>query len=563
MNQRRSPNLFRGYLQTFLILSFLAYVIYYFYTWEENKALHPFFGVIYLSVITDALFVFIHLPRKQVKHKNLSFDPSKLTIIIACYNGEEIVGETIRQAAMHVPKDQILVISDASTDNTAEVARSHGVRVHENTENLNKAFSISAAIHKIETPYVLILDDDTLIGNTFIPTSLLDNGYSAVAFNVMPIETGALLNKLQIFEYRKSMLMGKSLRGSAGAVGNISGAIGLYRTEDLINQVDKHSGQFGGEDQQRTALVHLEGALGGGVTFTDNTVETLAPATWKSFSKQRSMRWNLSLPELFVMYMKILVDPRFHFLLKAEKAYQMYLLMTDPLRMLFFWTIFVYPLQAAILYVFYTCLVIAVWVKIGRKDPFHVVLIYPLFSMYESICRFVAHFYWFRIKYRYLVEKKYHRRVSGRNLVLEYSAVAVLLFTIWTTSATSMQRSVPYIYLPDYYFEDDEVIAENSSGQLASVASALPPPAPSEPCLAKNYEVKVDYGDGRIHIARKVAQAYAAETGTALTPRQILFIENTLEAKVPDTGYYAENKFISVGACVVEDQVTWTAQNIQ
>lgn len=563
MNKNISSNRFSGYLQTFLILSFLTYVIYYFYTWEDTKSLHPFFGVIFLSVLTDALFVFIHLPRKRIAHKNLSFDPSKLTIIIACYNGEQIVGETIRQAAMHVPKNQILVISDASTDNTAAVSRSHGVDVHENTENLNKAFSISAAIHKIKTPYVLILDDDTLIGDTFIPTSLLDDGYSAVAFNVMPIYTGTLLNKLQIFEYRKSMTMGKSLRAKAGAVGNISGALGLYRTADLVDQVEKHSGQFGGEDQQRTALVHLEGLEGRGVTFTDHTVHTLAPATWKSFAKQRSMRWNLSLPELFVMYMKILVDPRFHFLLKAEKAYQIYLLMTDPLRMLFFWAIFIYPMQALILYLFYTCLVLAVWWKIGRKDPLHVVLVYPIFSMFESICRFVAHFYWFKIKYHYLVHKKHHRRVKKRNLMLEYGAVMVLLVTIWGTSASSMQRSIPYIYIPDYYlFDDEPVISSNElDGQLASVGSVVgsiqASPAKSS-CLGKNYDIRVDYGDGKTHIARKAVMAYNVEHNISLTPDQIRFTEYYLQAEIPSTGTYTENKTISVGVCSVEKHVNTT-----
>lgn len=111
-----------------------------------------------------------------------------LTIVIPTYNGGDVLKETIKQAHKHVRLDQIIVVSDASTDNTAEIARRAGVRVIVNKRNLQKARSINAAMPHVRTPYVLLLDDDTLIGETFIPTSLLDEGYTAVAFNVMPLK---------------------------------------------------------------------------------------------------------------------------------------------------------------------------------------------------------------------------------------------------------------------------------------------------------------------------------------------------------------------------------------
>lgn len=443
MRLKNSINVAIGYIQTLIIVSFFAYVVYYFYMGDKVGA----FGSVVLSVIVfsflaDGIFLLLHLPRRQVKHHNKpSFDPSKLTVVIACYNGEDIIGDTIEQAMVHVPADQIIVVSDASTDNTAEAARAHGVRVIVNERNLNKAFSISFVMHQVKTPYVLILDDDTLIGKTFIPTSLLDDGYDAVAFNVMPVETGTLINKLQIFEYRKSMLMGKSLRAGVGAVGNISGAIGLYRTSDLLEQVTKHSGQFGGEDQQRTAFVHLHGK-GKGVTYADSLVLTKAPNTVKQLFRQRSFRWNLSLPELFFVYLRILFSPRFHYLLKAEKAYQMYLLVTDPIRMLFFWAIFFNPLAALSMYLFYAIFTNIVWLKTGGKDPLWMIFVYPIYSMFESICRFIAHFYWFRIKYTYIFTKKLHTLVPERKLLFEYAGVAMVLLIVWALSVLRFEQAV-------------------------------------------------------------------------------------------------------------------------
>jgi len=286
---------------------------------------------------------------------------------------------------------------------------------------------------------VLILDDDTLIGETFIPTSLLDEGYDAVAFNVMPVKTNSFVNKLQMFEYRKSMLLSKSLRASVGAVGNISGAIGLYRTSDLLHQVTIHSGQFGGEDQQRTAFVHLYGR-GKGVTYTDTVVQTKAPDTVKQLLKQRSFRWNLSLPELFFVYASVLLQPRFHYLLKIEKARQMYLLVTDPIRMLFVWAVFLHPLQVGALYAFYILFTFVTWLKTGRKDPVLLLLVYPIYSLVESVCRLIAHFYWFRIKYEYLFKKKFHTLVTDRKLVYEYVGVITFLSAVWSLTIMALIR---------------------------------------------------------------------------------------------------------------------------
>lgn len=425
-----------GVITTFLVGVGLLAAVAISYTVAITQPVHKgLFHILGLSLCIDGLILLLHLPRRASLHKKVRFNPDKLTIIIACYNGEQVVGETIRQALVHVAPYNIIVVSDASTDRTVEVAQSMGVRVHQNKRNLNKALSISGVMHMVETPYTLVLDDDTLIGDTFLPTSLLDDGYAAVAFNVMPVKTGSFLNTMQTFEYRKSMFMGKALRAPAGAVGNISGAIGMYRTKDLQTQVHLHSGQFGGEDQQRTSLVHLL-SEGKGITFTDATVHTHAPATWKVFLRQRALRWNLSHPELAMLYMRIILYPPFHYLLKLEKAYHVYIWLTDPLRIVFIWAIFFRPLHP-LFYIYYAIYVgfgFAVWLKTGRKDPFWVPIIFPLFSLLQGLCRLVAHFYWMKIKYIYLFKKKLHLLVTNRNLMHEYTAIAIILITIWTSA---------------------------------------------------------------------------------------------------------------------------------
>lgn len=354
-------------------------------------------------------------------------------MVIACYNGEDVISETIEHVARHVPKDQILVVSDASTDRTAEVASIAGVRVIVNEKNQGKAFSINEGVSHVETPYVLILDDDVLIGKATIPTSLLDDGYTAVAFNVMPVKTETFVNALQMFEYRNSMHLGKNLRGSVGAIGNISGAIGLYRTADLVVQGRAHSGQFGGEDEQRTLLAHMYGT-GKGVTYANELVQTHVPAHFHSLYRQRAYSWSLAAPEMFTFYWRILFSTDHHYLLKAEKAYYLYIYLTDPLRLLFLWALILRPRYLLVTFVFYLFVNLLVWFKTKRQDHFLVILAYPFYTLGLTLCRFIGNFYWFKVKATYFL-KRLHRRVPERKLVREFAFILIIFLASWAISA--------------------------------------------------------------------------------------------------------------------------------
>ena len=51
-----------------------------------------------------------------------------VSVIIACYNGGDVIGETLDHLAVHVLAENIIVVSDRSTDDTAAVARSRELR---------------------------------------------------------------------------------------------------------------------------------------------------------------------------------------------------------------------------------------------------------------------------------------------------------------------------------------------------------------------------------------------------------------------------------------------------
>jgi cellulose synthase/poly-beta-1,6-N-acetylglucosamine synthase-like glycosyltransferase len=419
-----------------LVLLGLAGLLVFFYVFSVNSASLYVLLLAYLITLTLDIFILtLHIIRPYPSSPPQRFDPNGLTIFIACYNGADIIAQTLKHALRHVPARQIIVVSDNSNDDTVSIAKSMGVQVYENHKNFGKSMSINQHIHRVKTPYTLILDDDTLIGRTFLPTSLLEDGYSAVAFEVMPIPTKSLANKFQQFEYQKTMTIRKGLRASTGSVGNVSGAIGLYHTKALQAQATRHSGQSGGEDQQRTLLTHLE-STGKGVTYCGSTVQTLAPDSLAALFKQRAFKWNTSGHENFLLMLRAVLHPHTHYLLKIEKAYALFILLTEPFRMLAFFLILFAPIGSfmthlALIWLFYVWVEMAAWLKTGRLSPLWVVVIFPFYGKLCAVARSIAHFYWYKKKYLYVVKNRFHRLIGDRKLLREYTLVTITLLTVW------------------------------------------------------------------------------------------------------------------------------------
>lgn len=539
-----------------IIFAILVFIVVNFYIFSSIVNLDTFFyAFLLLTLLTDGLFTFIHLPRRRGRknQENGRLDATKLTIVIASYNGEDVIEETVQNAAVHVPKKQIIVVSDASTDNTAKVARRTGVRVIENEHNLHKVGSINAALAEVKTPYVLIMDDDTLIGQTTIPTNLLDEGYTAVAFNVMPVKEHTLLNELQRMEYRNSMQIGKHMRATAGAIGNVSGAVGLYRTSDLKKQITMHSGQFAGEDEQRTLLAHMYGQ-GKGVTYTDSLVLTKPPRSYRQLFQQRAFSWSLSVPELFVLYWRVLLSPRFHFLLKAEKAYLIYIYITDPLRILFLWSLFLRPSHLAITYAFYLAMNVVLWIRLGCQDPVRAIIVSPLYTLGLTICRFIGYFYWLNEKSIYLSRKLYRNAVD-RQLILEYGLVFLVIIGSWTLSVNHFMNDMHFVSsIRDTNLSNNE---DNGSfnytpadaGQAAIIAS---------PNGVDDVHVLVLQGDNARSVAHKaIDTVMIGMPGVSLNEAQRWQADMWLAKQLPPLDAYMPNKAMDIPQTVVEHAITY------
>lgn len=91
--------------------------------------------------------------------------------IIPAYNEEKNIGYVLYALKKVDIIDNIIVVSDASIDNTAKIAKNYGVQVIELTQNVGKGGAMKAGLDNCAADIILFLDAD-LIGLT--PKHVLD-----------------------------------------------------------------------------------------------------------------------------------------------------------------------------------------------------------------------------------------------------------------------------------------------------------------------------------------------------------------------------------------------------
>lgn len=83
--------------------------------------------------------------------------------VIPAYNEGKTIGDVLRVVKEVNQIEEIIVVSDGSTDNTVEISKAMGARVIELKKNLGKGGALKAGIDEAEGEVILFLDAD-LIG---------------------------------------------------------------------------------------------------------------------------------------------------------------------------------------------------------------------------------------------------------------------------------------------------------------------------------------------------------------------------------------------------------------
>ncbi|MDR7300169.1 glycosyltransferase family 2 protein [Haloactinomyces albus] len=252
-----------------------------------------------------------HALRKPPKREVSSIRAGSLTVrdvavLIPAHNEGLVIADSLRAVLDVVPKANVHVVSDGSTDDTFELARATGARVIRTRSNVGKAGALQEAIERFRLverfEVVMLLDADTRVDSGYFQAALPlfdDPRVVAVAGYVRsdwrrrslsPLGKLLVCHRQRIYALTQFLLKFGQTWRRANATHIIPGFASLYRTE-VLPHIEVNPPGLVIEDFNMTFEVYQKGL--GKVGFTPAAVAvTQDPGSLGDYVRQ-TKRWAL------------------------------------------------------------------------------------------------------------------------------------------------------------------------------------------------------------------------------------------------------------------------------
>lgn len=213
-----------------------------------------------------------------------------VTVLIPAYNEQAWIGETLRSMQRQTrPPDEVIVIDDASTDRTAEVASHYGARVVRSLRTGSKAGAQNQALPHVTTDAVVVVDADTALHPEAVEhlVGQLEAGMHATSGGVLPRWERGIWTRGRTMEYALGLRLHKRVQAHLGTLLVISGCVAAFRT-DVLRESGGLDATTVTEDLELTWRLHL---LGYRVGYArEGLAYPVEPYTWPLY-KAQMRRW--------------------------------------------------------------------------------------------------------------------------------------------------------------------------------------------------------------------------------------------------------------------------------
>jgi cellulose synthase/poly-beta-1,6-N-acetylglucosamine synthase-like glycosyltransferase len=309
------------------------------------------------TVLHHRMLISIRLERFRAS----PFSPPVSIIAPAHNEGQSIVQSVRSFLALDYPSIEVIVVNDGSTDDTLEVLKRefqllrtdlayikevpcrtvHGIYMSQTEPRLlvvdkeaggSKADATNAGLNAASSPYVCVLDADSLLENDALlrimvpiladPARVIAAGGIVRAVNGSLVEGGQLrkvrlprrfVEIVQVVEYLRAFLVGREGWSHFNMLMIISGAFGVFR-RDLVREVGGYRPEAIGEDFDLLVRMHRrlrERGIEYRACFVPDPVcWTEVPPNWKSVGRQRS-RWQKGMIDTLWPNRDMLFRPRY------------------------------------------------------------------------------------------------------------------------------------------------------------------------------------------------------------------------------------------------------------
>lgn len=277
----------RKFASVFMLAAFLIVLVA--FTFSDNTFSLVFTSLVCLfSGFVFASYIMIMGPDHKVP-KHGHYPP--LTIIIPSYNMEKTIEKSLRHicAMKYASKIEYLVIDDASTDKTVEIAEKFPVKIIVRKQNKGKAAALNFGISQAKGELVACIDSDTYPPEDLLMKSvpyLSEKDCAALTFFITVAEAKTIWQKMQEVEYYSAFGFAPHTMEKVNGILVTPGPLTIFRKEALVKIKGFAEDNITEDFEMGLKLIsnHYK------ILYLAIKVPTEVPATFKGFLRQR-LRW--------------------------------------------------------------------------------------------------------------------------------------------------------------------------------------------------------------------------------------------------------------------------------